>query len=48
MLPTEDEFESMGEVGVDMLEGKVASRRSVGGLQLMVAALESRDILRLK
>ena len=31
-VPTEDELESMGEVGVEMLDGKVASEVTVGGL----------------
>ena len=31
-VPTEDELESIGEVGVDMLEGNVASEVAVGGL----------------
>jgi hypothetical protein len=31
-VPTEDELESMGDVGVEMLEGKVASEVTVGGL----------------
>ena len=29
MVPTEDELESMGEVGVEMLDGKVASEETV-------------------
>ncbi len=31
-VPTEDESESMGEVGVEMLDGKVVSEVTVGGL----------------
>ena len=33
-MPTEDESESMGEKGVDMLDGNVASEVTVGGLRL--------------
>jgi hypothetical protein len=31
-VPTEDALESKGEVGVEMLDGKVASDVTVGGL----------------
>ena len=31
-VPTEDALESIGEVGVEMLDGKVASEVTVGGL----------------
>jgi hypothetical protein len=30
-VPTEDPLESMGEVGVEMLDGNVASESTVGG-----------------
>ena len=40
-MPAEGEIESMREVGVDMLDGKVASEVTVGGLALMLTALET-------
>ena len=39
---TEDELECMGEVGVEMFDGKVMSEEA--SVTLMVAALESRDV----
>ena len=44
MVPTEDESEFMGEVGVEMFDGKVVSEEA--SVALMVAALESQDVLR--
>ena len=45
MVPTEDELEFMGEVGVEMFDGKVVSQE-VSVALMVAAALESRDVLR--
>ena len=44
MVRTEDESEFMGEVGVEMFDGKVVSQE-VSVALIVAAALESRDIL---
>ena len=40
----QNELESMGEVGIEMFDGRVVSEEAL--VALMVAALESRDVLR--
>ena len=38
----QNELESMGEVGIEMFDGRVVSEEA--SVALMVAALESRDV----